>query len=131
MAQEKIRPDNGKYHLRGPKETDLEGIDVDKYEVFTETEKLAKAERDYPANEGWTWFVSYTIKENGNDVRELPEYTMTFNKPDKVESKLYYYLPGSGNNKGTVHEVGYDEDTDKKRGKAKLRVGDPPNGFFP
>ena len=124
----KIEPKNGKYELGGSKDTDLEGINENKYEVFTADDKLADAQRDFPPKDGWNWFVSYTIKENGTDVGELPEYTLKFDKPAREDSKLYYYL------KGSVHEVPY-EDTDgkdnKKRVKAKLKIGDPPAGTYP
>ena|SRR5215213_1190579 len=122
----KIDPKDGKYKLGDSKDAELEGIDSKKYDVFTEEEKLADARRDFPM---YDWFVSYTIKEkDGKEVSSLPEYTMKLNKPDSPESKLYYYLDG------TAHLLPY-EDTDKKdnkkRVKAKLTVGDPPNGFYP
>ena len=123
----KVDPDkDGKYKLGGSKDTDLEGIDNKKYDVFTETEKLAKAQRDFP---DYDWFVSFTIKDkNGHDVRDIPEYTVKFDKPDSPDSKIYYYLDR------TAHLVSY-EDTDnqgnKNRVKAKLSVGDPPTGQYP
>ena len=126
MAQDKIRPENGKYKLGGSKDTELEGIDDKKYDVFTETEKLEKARNDFPM---YDWFVSYVIKDkNGHEVRDLPEYTMKIDKPDSPESKLYYYLDGS------AHLLSYDDADDKenkKRVKARLTIGDPPSGFYP
>jgi hypothetical protein len=101
----KLQPKDGKYQLGGSKDAELEGIDSKKYEVFTDDDKLADAQRDYPASEGYTWFASYTIKENGHDVPELHEYTLKFDKPDRTGTKLYYYLKGSGKNKGSLHEV--------------------------
>jgi hypothetical protein len=133
MAQ--IQPKEGKYNLGGPRDTDLEGINENKYSVYTAEDKLAAAQQDFPALEGWNWFASYTIRENGKDVPKLDkEYTIKFDKPDRTDSKLYYYLQGSNGQKGTVHQVDYD-DTDnkgnKKRVKAKLTVGDPPMGSYP
>jgi hypothetical protein len=122
----KIEPKDGKHKLGGSKDTDLEGIDDKKYNVFTEEEKLAEARNRYP---DYNWFVSYTITDKDDKVvRDVPEYTVKFDKPDSAESRLYYYLDG------TAHPVQFD-DTDnkenKKRVKAKLRVGDPPNGIYP
>src|SRR6266508_6069822 len=112
MAKVKVNHAAGKFALSGPKDTDLEGIDDNTYNVFTEDTKLAKAQTDFP---NYTWFVSYTIEyKAGGNVAQLPnEYTITFNKPDRDDSKLYYYLSGSGNNKGSVHEVGYASTTSK------------------
>ena len=121
----KVNPDkDGKYKLGGSKDTDLEGIDVKKYDVYTDDEKLVAAQRDFG---GYTWFASYTIKDkNGNVVRELPEYTIKLDKPEG-NLKLYYYLDQAAN------PLSYDtEDKDgKKRAKAKLKIGDPPLGSVP
>ena len=122
----KIDPKDGKYELDDSKDTELEGIDSKKYNVFTEEEKLAKARRDFPM---YDWFVSYMMKDkDGKEVSSLPEYTMKLDKPDSPQSKLYYYLDG------TAHLLAY-EDTDakenKKRVKAKLTIGDPPMGSYP
>jgi hypothetical protein len=123
----KVDPDkDGKYKLGGSKDTDLEGIDSKKYDVFTETEKLGHAQRDYP---NYSWFASYLIKDkNGNEVRTLPEYTIKIDKPASGEFQLYYYL------NGTTYPFPH-EDTDdkgsKKRVKAKLTIGDPPTGSVP
>ena len=122
----KIHPDNGKYKLGGSKDTDLEGIDDNKYDVFTETEKLAEAENKY---KDINWFVSFTVTDkNGNVVQDLPEYTIKFNKPNAESLQFYYYL------NGTAH-LHPHEDTenkgDKKRVKVKLTVGDPPGGTVP
>ena len=132
MAQ--IEPKDGKYELGGSKDTDLEGINERKYSVFTADDKLAAAQRDYPSSEGWTWFASYTIEENGHSVNELDEYTVKFNKPDRADSKLYYYLEGSEGKKGTVHPVNFNDagnKGNKKRVKAALKIGDPPLGTYP
>ena len=121
----KVNPDkDGKYKLGGTKDTDLEGIDHNKYDVYTDDEKLAAAQRDFP---GYTWFASYTIKDkNGNVVRELTEYTIKLDKPEG-DFKLYYYLDQAAN------PLSYDtEDKDgKKKAKAKLKIGDPPLGSVP
>jgi hypothetical protein len=121
----KVNPDkDGKYKLGGSKDTDLEGIDDKKYDVYTDDEKLAAARRDFP---GYTWFASYTIKDkNGNVVRELAEYTIKLDKPEG-DFKLYYYLDQAAN------PLSYDtEDKDgKKKAKAKLKIGDPPLGSVP
>lgn len=122
----KVEPKNGKYELGGSKDTDLEGIDDKKYNVFTEEEKLAEARQRYP---DYNWFVSYTITDKEDKVvSSLPEYTIKFDKPASSESRLYYYLDG------TAHQVGHEDAEDKaskKRVKARLSVGDPPNGVYP
>jgi hypothetical protein len=123
----KIDPDkDGKYKLGGSKDTDLEGIDNKKYNVFTETEKLAEARQRYPT---YTWFVSFTITDQNNKVvRELPEYTIKLDRPDSGTFELYYYLDG------TAHLLPYEDAENKgnkKRVKAKLTVGDPPGGTVP
>ena len=127
----KVEPKNGKYELGGSKDTDLEGIDDKKYDVFTDTsetnDKLQQARDAYP---NYTWFTSYTIKDKqGNDVRTLDkEYTIKLDRPDSATFELYYYLDG------TAHPLPH-EDTDnkdnKKRVKANLKVGDPPAGSYP
>ena len=122
----KVEPKDGKYKLDDSKATELEGIDDKKYNVFTEEDKLANAKRDYPT---YTWFVSYIIKDkDGNDVRNMPEYTIKLDRPDSEQFELYYYLDG------TAYPLQF-EDTDnkgsKKRVKAKLDIGDPPTGSFP
>jgi hypothetical protein len=123
----KIEPRNGKYHLDDTKDTELEGIDDKKYDVFTERTKLDEAKRNYGHI---NWFVSYTIKDkDGNDVQNLDkEYTIKVDKPDSEKFELYYYLGG------TAYPFQF-EDTDikenKKRIKAKLIVGDPPVGQYP
>ena len=122
----KIEPKNGKYALGGSKDTDLEGIDHKKYNVFTEEEKLAEARQRYP---NYTWFVSFSVTDkNDKVVRALPEYTIKLDRPDSDTFDLYYYLDG------VAHPLPY-ENTDnkgnKKRIKAKLTVGDPPTGAYP
>lgn len=122
----KISPKNGKYELGGSKDSDLEGINDKKYNVFTEEKKLAEARQRYP---DYNWFASYTITDkNDKVVRELPEYTLKFDKPESADSRFYYYLDG------TVHPVSFDDSEDKgnkKRVKVKLKVGDPPTGSYP
>jgi hypothetical protein len=122
----KIGRKDGKHPLGGSKDTDLEGIDDKNYNVFTDEEKLAEARQRYP---DYNWFVSYTITDKDDRVvRNVPEYTVKFDKPDSSESRFYYYLDG------TAHQVQYDDAEDKgnkKRVKVKLSVGDPPNGIFP
>jgi hypothetical protein len=132
-AMKKIDPKDGKYQLGGSKDAELEGIDK-KYSVFTDDDKLADAQSDYPASEGYTWFVSFSIKENGNDVSELREYRIKFDKPENADTKLYYYLKGSGTSKGTLHEIPFEDTANKgnkKRVKAYLKIGDPPMGTVP
>ena len=119
------RNKDGKYKLGDSRDTDLEGIDDNKYDVYTDEEKLAAAWRDFS---GYTWFASYTITDKqGNVVRDLPEYTIKSDKPDAENVQLYYYLDQAAN------PLSYDtEDKDgKKRVKAKLRIGDPPLGTVP
>ncbi len=121
----KVDPDkDGKYKLGGSKDTDLEGIDNKKYDVYTDDDKLKAAQREFGS---YNWFASYTIKDkNGDVVRELPEYTIKLDKPEG-DFKLYYYLDQAAN------PLSYDtEDKDgKKRAKAKLKIGDPPLGSVP
>lgn len=127
MAQNKIRPENGKYKLGGSKDTDLEGIDEGKYDVFTEDVKLEEAKRNFGHI---NWFASFTIKDkDGNDVHTLDkEYTIKLDKPDSEKFELYYYLGG------TAYPFEYedaDNKDNKKRIRAKLIVGDPPTGSIP
>ena len=119
----KVDPDkDGKYKLGGSKDADLEGIDHKKYDVFTETEKLGNAQRDFP---NYNWFISFTIKDkNGNTVGDMPEYTIKFDKPTAENFEFYYYLDGK------VYPIPHQSENDK-RAKAKLRVGDPPSGTVP
>ena len=123
----KIGPKDGKYKLGDSKDTELEGIDAKKYDVFTEGTKLEEAKRQH---KHINWFVSYTIKDkDGNEVQNLDkEYTIKLDKSDAEKFELYYYLGG------TAYPFQY-EDTDnkenKKRVKAKLIVGDPPVGIVP
>lgn len=122
----KIEPKNGKYELGGSKDADLEGIDDKKYNVFTEEVKLAEAKQRYP---NYNWFVSYTITDKENKaVRDLPEYTIKLDRPDSDNFQLYYYLDGTAH--PFAHE-GAEDKGNKKRIKAKLTVGDPPNGIYP
>jgi hypothetical protein len=122
----KVEPKDGKYNLGGSKDTDLEGIDSKKYDVFTEEEKLAEAINKY---KNINWFVSFTIKDkNGNVVRDMPEYTIKLDRPNAESFQLYYYLDG------TAHPLPHEDSDDKvnkKRVKAKLTVGDPPGGTVP
>jgi len=127
----KIEPKNGKYDLKGSKDTDLEGIDDKKYDVFTDTaetnEKLTQARDAYP---DYTWFASYTIKDKqGNDVRTLDkEYTIELDQLPSEKSELYYFLDGKAHK--FSHQPGENKQG-KKRIKAKLDIGDPPSGFYP
>ena len=121
----KVEPKNGKYKLEDPRDTDLEGIDDKKYDVFTDEEKLAAARTAFP---GYNWFASYTIMDKqGNVVRDLPEYTIKSDKPDADNVQLYYYLDQAAN------PLRYDTEdkAGKKRMKAKLKLGDPPLGTVP
>lgn len=123
----KVDPDkDGKYKLGGMKDSDLDGIDHKKYDVFTEEEKLAEAKVSYP---DINWFVSFTIKDkNGNTVGEMPEYTIKFDKPNSESFQFYYYLDGMAHPR--PHED-TDDKQNKKRVKVKLTVGDPPGGSVP
>jgi hypothetical protein len=124
MAKVNLDKD-GKYKLRGSKDTDLEGIDDKKYDVFTEEEKLTEAKAHFPT---YNWFVSFTIKDkDGNVVRDLPEYTIKFDKPDGDNLHLYYYLDEAAN--PLSHDT--EDKNGKKRVKAKLKIGDPPLGSVP
>ena len=117
----KVDSSNGKHALGGSKDTDLEGIDSSKYDVFTDVEKLRSAETAYPK---YDWFASFTIKKKNEAEKPVPEYTVTFDRPDS--GNLYYYL------NGTAHQVPYsdaDNKGNKKRVKAKLTVDDPPIGM--
>lgn len=118
----KINPSGDKYGLGGSKDTDLDGIDSNTYDVFTDDDKLADARRDFST---YDWFASYTVKyKNGGQVGTMPAYKLKFDKP--ASGKLYYYLNGN------VYEVGYEDDGEKngkKRVKATMTIGDPPVGM--
>ena len=118
----KVNPTNGRYELGGARDVDLDGINDNNYDVFTDEDKLKSAQAAYPE---YDWFVSYTIKDKtGNNVEHLREYSLKFDRPDK--GILYYFLNGS------AHQLDYDDAEDKgnkKRAKAKLTVGDPPVGI--
>ena len=117
----KVDSDKGKYALGGSKDTDLEGINSDKCEVFTDVEKLRSADNAYPK---YDWFASFTIKKINEADEPVPEYTVTFDRPDS--GNLYYYL------NGTAHQVPYSDagnKGNKKRVKARLTVDDPPIGM--
>jgi hypothetical protein len=120
MAQ--VNPTNGRYELGGSRDVDLDGINANDYDVFTDEDKLKSAQAAYP---DYDWFVSYTIKDKaGNDVRDLPEYSFKFERPEK--GNLYYFLDGS------AHPIDYGDAEDKgdqRRAEAKLTVGDPPVGI--
>ena len=120
MAQ--VNPTNGRYELGGSKDVDLDGINDNDYDVFTDEDKLKSAQAAYP---DYDWFVSYTIKDKaGNDVRDLPEYSLKFDRPAK--GTLYYFLDGR------AHLINYGDAEDKgdqRRAAAKLTVGDPPVGI--
>ena len=122
----KIEPKNGKYELGDTEDSELEGINENKYDVFTEQTKLDEAKDKHKHIH---WFVSYTIKEkDGKDVGELPTYTIKLNRPEAAAFELYYYL------NGTAYPFQYEPSDDKgnkKRVKAKLIVGDPPIGYYP
>lgn len=121
----KVDPDkDGKYKLKGAKDTDLEGIDSKNYDVFTETEKLAEAQQKFG---DVTWFASFTIKDkNGNTVGQMAGYTIKFDKPKSGDDnfELYYYLGGER------YQVTHQSEN-SKRSKAILTVGDPPMGSVP
>ena len=122
----KIEPKDGKYKLDDSRDTELEGIDDKKYDVFTEHTKWDEAKSKYGHIH---WFASYTIKDKqGNEVRELPEYTIKLDKPDADNFQLYYYLDEEAH--PFPHE-GTDDKASKKRVKARLSVGDPPTGHYP
>jgi hypothetical protein len=127
----KVSPKNGKYELGGSEDTDLEGIDNKKYDVFTDTaetnEKLKQAKDAYS---DYTWFASYTIKDKqGKDVHTLDkEYTIELDELPSEKSELYYFLNGKAYK--FPHQPGRDKNG-KKRIKAKLNVGDPPTGHYP
>ena len=122
----KIDPKNGKYELGDREDSELEGIDSQKYDVFTEVTKLQEARDKYKHIH---WFVSYTIKDkDGKDVQDLPEYTIKLNRPEAEAFELYYFL------NGTAYPFQYEDSeakASKKRVKAKLIIGDPPVGYFP
>ena len=122
-----IKPQNGRYQLGGSKDADLDGINDTKYNVFTDEEKLREAKERYPK---YHWFASYTITDkNDKVVRELPEeYTLRLDRPDAEDFQLYYYFEGK------VHNFPYEDagmKGEKKRIKAKLKIGDPPTGHYP
>lgn len=124
----KINPikKNGKdvYELPGSRHSELEGIDIKKYEVFTADDKLEDARRDFPEDKKYHWFTSFLIRKvSENNDPTIDAYTIKFDKPDGIE-KLYYYL------KGTIYEIPF-EDTGDKKLRATLTVDDPPVGYYP
>lgn len=125
VGRRRIRPQNGKYKLDDPRDTDLEGISDQEYDVFTDDEKLDAARKAFP---GYTWFASYTITDKQGDiVREVPEYSIYFNPPDASDFLVYYYLDQAAN--PVSHKI--EERNGKKRVRVKLRLGDPPMGTVP
>ena len=77
--EEKVKEKNGIYELGGSKDTDLEGIDESKYDVFLTDKNLAEAKSKYPNID---WFACYTIKDkSGKEVGNMPAYTIKFDKP--------------------------------------------------
>ena len=121
----RVDPDkDGKYKLGGSKDTDLEGIDSNKYDVSTETQKLAEAQENF---KDVNWFVSFTItNKDGTKVDKMPEYKIKFDKTKEGDDsfKLYYYL--DGNRYPLDHQS-----ENSKRAVAKLKIGDPPMGSVP
>ena len=119
----RVNPSNGNRHaLGGARDVDLDGINPNNYDVFTDEDKLKSAQAAYPE---YDWFVSYTIRDKeGKNVPRLHEYSLKFDRPEK--GSLYYFLDGQ------AHPVEYEDDEDKgnkKRSKAKFTVGDPPVGI--
>lgn len=129
MAEDKVnREADGKYKLKDPKDTELDGIS-NKYEVYTETEKLKAARQ---AKTDCTWFVSFVIKKQGEQqpTTDPLSYTVKFNKPGKDADpvQVFYYYNGE------VHQV-TDFQTEGEGGKKKIKltltIGDPPVGSVP
>ena len=130
----KIDPKDGKYELGDPEDTVLENIDSKKYDVYTEEEKLSKAQTD-PKYPNYVWFVSFTITDkDGKPVDKLDkDYTIKLNQLPSG-SELYYYVPATPPQFGTAYPISFDSAEDKgnkKRIKAKLKDGDPPIGHYP
>jgi hypothetical protein len=134
QGERKVDPASGnknRFELGDSKDTVLEGVDGDQYDVFTETAKLAKArakQRDY------NWFVSFVIKKKGEtrSTGDALNYMVKFDRPGKDEDpvRVYYYLDDTD----TVHEV-TDYQTEDNRGKKRIRftltTGDPPLSTVP
>ena len=122
MANEnKVQLKDGKHGLGGSKDTDIEGIDTTKYDVFTTDKNLAEARAKYPNID---WFACFTIKDkSGKQVGDMPAYTITFDKP--ASGTLYYYYNGTANSL-TFSDTG--KKGNKNRVKATLTIGDPPIG---
>ena len=123
MANEnKAKYKDGKYGLGGSKDTDLEGIDTKKYDVFTTDKNLADARSKYP---NYDWFACFTVKDkSGKQVGNMPAYTIKFNKP--ASGNLYYYY------NGTATQLPFSDagkKGNKNRVKATLTIGDPPIGM--
>ena len=120
--EEKIKETDGKYELGGSKDTDLDGIDGSKYDVFTTDKNLAEARKKYP---NYDWFACFTIKDkSGNQVGDMPAYTIKFDKP--ASGNLYYYY-NSIANQLSFSDAG--KKGNKDRVKATLTIGDPPIGI--
>jgi hypothetical protein len=122
MANEKkVKQKDGKHELGGSKDTDIEGIDTAKYDVFSTDKNLAEARAKYPNID---WFACFTIKDKaGKQVGDMPTYTIKFDKP--ASETLYYYYNGTANPL-TFSDAG--KKGNKNRVKATLTIGDPPIG---
>ena len=101
-------------------------IDTDEFELDDSDKNLKKAE-DKATNEGLNidWFASYSIKKNGNDVKNVSGgYTIKFDKPTTGNKLYYYYEDSEGSHLDYVNFF----DDEPGRVKATLYVGDPPIG---
>jgi hypothetical protein len=130
MAERKVdheKDNKHKFELKDSKNSVLEGVDGDAYDVYTETSKLARAQEK---KSDCTWFVSFLIKKKGNTdpTNDALNYTVKFDKPGKDEDgvQVFYFL------NDTVYEVtNYQTEENGKKIKFTLTVGDPPLGTVP
>jgi hypothetical protein len=119
--------DKGKHRLKSlkptdDKHTDVEGIDTSKHEVFDSDKNLSAAQSKYP---NYDWFACFTIKDkSGNQVGDMPAYTIKVDKPASGKNLYYYY--NNTANQLDFSDAGTEEG--RQRVKATLRIGDPPIG---
>lgn len=116
----KVNPQDRRFSLGGSRDADLEGIDDNLFDVFTDEEKLANAQRDFPK---YDWFTSFTVKPKPGKQAGTPTYTLKFDKP--ASGTVYYYMNGQV---FVLTQSDAEDKGNKKRVKVTLSVDDPPVG---
>lgn len=121
MADTLVRASNGRHGLGGSRDADLEGIDPNRFDVFTTDKNLAAARSAYP---NYDWFACFSVKDKQGNYANV-SYTLSFNKPASGGTLYYFY-------NGTAHQLSYTDAPNKgnqRRVRASLNVGDPPIGM--